>query len=93
MKESGKMTDLEKERNLMKPTYQELVEMLAGLVVPLRTIRDEQASDNIFGGRTTAFRRANSLVYAARITKADNDLDDALIRAEELLDRATKETE
>lgn len=56
------------------------IEALEALAETIRTIREEQVSDSIFGGQTTAERRAATQVYISRIqaeaAKIDGLLDD-----------------
>jgi len=56
------------------------IEALEALADTIRTIREEQVSDSIFGGQTTAERRTATEVYISRIqaeaAKIDGLLDD-----------------
>lgn len=56
------------------------VEALEVLAETIRSIRDEQVSDSIFGGQATQEKRAASQIYASRINaesvKIDAMLDD-----------------
>jgi hypothetical protein len=44
----------------------------------IRTVREEQTSDNIFGGNRTVEQAANSRIYASRIAEAASQIEDAL---------------
>lgn len=68
---------------------------LMALAETIRSIRDEQASDAIFGGQTSKERRSNSQIYAGRISAEAAKIDDllsAIFPAPDESDEAANET-
>ena len=60
---------------------------LTELAEAIRSIRDDQTSDAIFGGQTTDQRRRASDTYASRIRDQAGKIDDLLERVETEMSR------